>query len=425
MFKRARLRLALWYAAVFTVILVALGASAYFVMARELDAEIDDSLESALAGAERFPQEFLRGESPRTPRGPGNPPGGGPQGPEAVSTDVFVFSIASDQTIRNNPRNLDVANFPVAKIQHEAADRQAWTDFRSGGEHYRVTASTVQAFGEEVTLVVGRSLDARDYQLRLLAIVLALGGVIGLAAATAAGWLLAGRSLSPIRSAMDTQRRFVSDASHELRTPIAVMKANAELLLRHPDQTVEANIDQVAAINEEADHLTRLVADLLMLARADEQMLSVEREKVAVDEILETLVRDMEAIAESKGIALKRELAHGEMHADPQRLRQLLAILLDNALKFTPSGGTVTVRARRQGSRWALSVSDTGPGIPEDAQGRVFDRFFRVDEARSGQTGTGLGLSIARWIAEAHHGRIAVASAPGEGTTFTVTLPES
>ena len=424
MFKRARLRLALWYAAVFTVILVALGASAYLVMARELDAEIDDSLESALAGAERFPQEFLRGE-PRSPRGAGNPPGGGPQGPDAVSTDVFVFSIASDRTIRNNPRNLDIANFPLASIQDEAADGQAWTDFRSGGEHYRVTASAVRAFDEEVTLVVGRSLDARDYQLRLLATVLAVGGVIGLAAASMAGWLLAGRSLSPIRSAMDTQRRFVSDASHELRTPVAVMKANAELLLRHPDQTVEANIDQVAAINEEADHLTRLVADLLLLARADEQVLSVEREKVAVDEILETLVRDMEAIAESKGIVLKRELAHGEVQADPQRLRQLLAILLDNALKFTPAGGTVTVRSRRQGSRWALSVSDTGPGIPEDAQGRVFDRFFRVDEARSGQAGTGLGLSIARWIAEAHHGRIAVTSAPGEGATFTVTLPES
>lgn len=418
MFERARLRLALWYAAVFSVMLVAIGIAAFLVMARELDGEIDDSLEGALVSAEQFPGELLRGE----PRGR---VGHGPPEPEPISTDVFVFSVAPDGGVRNNPRNLDVTDFPLISIQQSAADGPGFQDFDAGGERYRVAARVYDGFGEQVTLVAGRSLEARDYQLRLLAIVLGAGAIVGLAASTAGGWLLAGRSLSPIRRAMDTQRRFVSDASHELRTPIAVMKANAELLLRHPDQTVEANIDQVAAIHEEADHLTRLVGDLLLLARADEQRLPVQREVVAVHDVLDGVVRDMEAVAHARGITVETHLDRGQAEVDPQRLRQLVAILLDNALKFTPRGGTVTVRSSSHGSRWTLSVADTGPGIPEEAQARVFDRFYRVDEARGGEGGAGLGLAIARWIVDAHHGRISVASNPGEGCTFSVVLPVS
>jgi signal transduction histidine kinase len=256
-----------------------------------------------------------------------------------------------------------------------------------------------------------------------VAIVFGAGGVAGLALATLAGFLLAGRALVPIRQSLETQRRFVSDASHELRTPVAVMKANAELLLRHPDQTVDENIDQVAAINEEADHLTRLVGDLLTLARADEHRLEIVRERVNPVDVLEAPVRDLAAVAEAKGIALTSSLTPAQLDADPQRIRQLLVILIDNALKFTPAGGNISVTSSLQGSRWTLAVADTGTGIAPEDQPRIFDRFYRADQARVPQAGAGLGLAIARWIVEAHHGRISVASAPGQGATFTVSLP--
>lgn len=421
MFARARWRLALWYAAAFTVLLVALGVSAYFVMARQLDREIDDSLERALFELSSGP---VRIDPPRDDDihvWGGPPPGAGSK----LSTDVFFFVIAPDTELLTNPREFDAASLPLDRLIQAPGEPARSTEFSAEGERYRVLGlgDFVTSDGEQVTLVVGRSLNSRDYQLRLLATVLGLGGLGGIVLATAGGFWLAGRALVPIRESLDTQRRFVSDASHELRTPIAVMKANAELLLRHPDQTVEANIDQVAAINEESDHLTRLVGDLLTLARADEQRIEVVTRRVDLRELLESLVRDMTALAEAKGVALHAELAPCAVDGDAQRLRQLATILLDNALKFTPPGGEVTVSSLRQGSRVEFAVRDTGPGIAASDLPRIFDRFFRVDQARAPQTGTGLGLAIARWIAEAHGGRVTAASTPGEGATFTVRLP--
>ncbi len=422
MFERARLRLALWYAAVFPVILFALGFVAYGVMARELDKEIDDSIESATDDISRLPSYQVFREFGPHGEGPGGedrppPPGG-------ISSDVFFFLISADGEVVNNERNIDAESFPLAALQRSPEDGDRWDDCDVEGTHYRVIASPAEtADGEPYTLVVGRSRDSRNQQLRVLAIVFGAGGLAGLLLATVAGFLLAGRALVPIRRSLETQRRFVSDASHELRTPVAVLKANAERLLRHPDQTVDENIDQVAAINEEADHLTRLVGDLLTLARADEQRLEIVRERVDLCEVLDAPIRDLTALAEAKGIALASSLTPAQMEADPQRIRQLAIILLDNALKFTPPGGEISVKSSLQGSRWTLSVSDTGPGIAADDQPRIFDRFYRADAARAPQGGAGLGLAIARWIAEAHHGRISVASAPGRGATFAVTLP--
>lgn len=421
MFARARWRLALWYAAAFTAILLALGLSAYVVMARQLDREIDDSLQRSLTALSSGP---VRLDPPRNDDVHvwGGPP---PDAGSRLSTDVFYFVVSSEGELLTNPRDFDAASLPLARLVQEPGQPSRFSEFSAGGERYRVLSlgDFVTSDSQQVTLVVGRSLNARDYQLRLLAIVLGAGGVGGILLATAGGFWLAGRALVPIRESLETQRRFVSDASHELRTPVAVMKANAELLLRHPDQTVEANIDQVAAINEESDHLTRLVGDLLTLARADEQRIEVVRRPIDLRELLESLTRDMTALAEAKDVTLRANLAPATVDGDAQRLRQLATILLDNALKFTPRGGTVTVASTRQGSKVEFSVRDTGPGIAAKDLPRIFDRFFRADQARAPQSGTGLGLAIARWIAEAHDGRITAASTPGQGSTFTVRLP--
>ncbi len=414
MFTRARLRLTMWYAGAFTAILAVLVVSTYAVMARELNRDIDNSLRRSLAQLVRSPLVVhLGSEGPR-------PPGG----PRGLSTDVFYFVIAPDASLVVNPRGFDAGELPVESLMADSPGTEPGShEFRADGEHYRVLALGLTSDdGETYTLVVGRSLEARDYQLRLLAVVLGSVGIVGILLASAGGFLLAGRALVPIRQSLETQRRFVSDASHELRTPIAVVKANAELLLRHPEQTIEHNIDQVAAINEESDHLSRLVGDLLTLARADEGRVSIAREPVDLDELFAAVLRDMEALAEAREIDLRSDLQAGTVTGDPQRLRQLLAILLDNALKFTPPGGRVTVESRRSGSRVTVTVTDTGPGIPPEDLPRVFERFYRADRPRSPQAGTGLGLAIAKWIVEAHHGRIS-AESPGRGARFVVRLP--
>ncbi|HEX6030255.1 MAG TPA: HAMP domain-containing sensor histidine kinase [Tepidiformaceae bacterium] len=415
MFERARLRLAFWYAAAFSAILIALGIATYIVMARELDDEVDDSLNSSIEELARNPRPFLGTFTPdrRHDEQPAEP----------LSADVFFFVIGPSGELVSSDRELDVSAFPVADLKLGPDDTQLWKDFEAGGERYRVTAIPgTSPAGGSFTLVAGRSLEARDYQLRLLAVVLGFGGLAGVALATVGGFLLAGRALVPIRRTVEAQHRFVSDASHELRTPIAVMKANAEVLLRHPDQTIGSNIDHLEAIDEESTHLARLVGDLLTLARADEHRLDLSLERFSLEEVLDGVRRDMEAVATARHIELSADLRPGEITADAQRVRQLTAILLDNALKFTPSGGRVNLASSRQGSRWSISVSDTGPGIPVEAKERIFDRFYRADESRSA-SGTGLGLAIARTIAEAHHGRIEVSSNNGSGATFTVTLP--
>jgi signal transduction histidine kinase len=230
--------------------------------------------------------------------------------------------------------------------------------------------------------------------------------------------------LARLEAAVKTLSQFVADASHELRTPLAVMRANGELLERHPEQSIGDNMPQVEAITAEAEAMTKLVEDLLTLARADEGRGAMAHEPVELDAVIEDLARDMTALAGTRGIELNTELRPARLEGDRLRLRQLGAILVDNALKYTPRGGTVSLRTATSGKSVELVVSDTGPGIPVEEQGRIFDRFVRIDSARTRAAGgTGLGLAIAKWITEAHGGRIGVESHPGHGAKFTVRLP--
>jgi two-component system, OmpR family, sensor histidine kinase CiaH len=258
---------------------------------------------------------------------------------------------------------------------------------------------------------------------RLLLVVAGVG-TTGLVLSSLAGFWLAGRTLRPIATALQRQRDFTADASHELRTPLALVRGNAELLLRHTDKPIAAYEDVVEDIISESDRLTRLVSDLLTLARADSGHVQVAREPIDLSDLAAQLLRDMEPLARAKGIGLTGDIAPGvTVTGDRDRLRQLGLILLDNAVRYTDAG-SVTLRVARDGQGALLAVRDTGPGIAAEHLPRLFDRFYRPDTARTKSSGgAGLGLSIARWIAGAHGGRIAVSSTPGQGSIFTVHLP--
>ena len=254
-------------------------------------------------------------------------------------------------------------------------------------------------------------------------LVLYLAAVV--VAAAAASYLLSRRTLKPIVQNWKAQTEFVQNASHELRTPLAVVQATGELLLDHPESRIVDRFEDVNVITEETKRLARLVDSLMELSLDDAGRAQPNRQPVEVD----GLVRDVAALYEDfvalQGKQVRFEPGFGgTVPADADRLRQLLAIVLDNAVKYTAAGDEIVVTTGAQGQKCFLTVVDTGCGIDPEDRERVFERFFRADKARSRATGGhGLGLSLAQSIVQAHGGTICLVANEPRGTVVTITLP--
>ncbi|GIM46609.1 hypothetical protein DNHGIG_21580 [Collibacillus ludicampi] len=264
----------------------------------------------------------------------------------------------------------------------------------------------------------------------MLLIVLIVLSLFFLIVASIVGYFMSRKAMIPIVKSYTRQQEFVADASHELRTPLSVLYSSLEVIEAEEQDKISSFSRKVLFdMKDELKRMKKLVNDLLILARSDSEGLDLLNETFDVVSTAEKLIRSIQPLANSGQIQL--HLAAPEkliMYGDQERIRQLLFILLDNAIKYTPAGGEVTVslhRVTKQKKKLlCLSVKDTGIGIPLEQQKRIFDRFFRGDKDRSRQTGgTGLGLSIAKSIAEAHQGSIEVSSTEGSGSTFTVWIP--
>ena len=234
--------------------------------------------------------------------------------------------------------------------------------------------------------------------------------------------------LDRLNQSFERQRRFISDASHELRTPISILRGEAEVALSQPERSSEEYRESLAVLHQEAQRLATIVEDLFTLTRADAGEYRLARSDFYLDELAADCVRATRALAQAKSIALAVVEAPCEMpvRADEELLRRMILNLLDNAIKYTPEGGSVSVACSVAPDGYDLSVTDSGPGIPAELQSRIFERFFRVDRARSRTArdgGAGLGLSIARWIAEAHDGRIDLVRSDATGSVFKAHIP--
>ena len=223
----------------------------------------------------------------------------------------------------------------------------------------------------------------------------------------------------------EARNQFVSNASHELKTPLATIKILVESMLYQDDMPPELRQEFLTDINREIDRLSSVVGDLLTLVHIDSHKLRLRREMMVFAETVRESVKRLQPLAKKRGQEISVEITDPcEMFADPGKLAQVCYNIIENAIKYTPDGGKITVRLRRMGRDAVLDISDTGVGIPEEDLTHVFDRFYRVDKARSRDTGgTGLGLSIVQQIVRLHAGSVTVQSKRGEGTTFTVQLP--
>ena len=228
-----------------------------------------------------------------------------------------------------------------------------------------------------------------------------------------------------LQTTENARRRFVSDASHELKTPLTVILANTGLVLSHPEDTVAAQSKWLEYTHDEAEQMKELVDDLLFLAKSDAARQPAARAETAMSEVALGCLLPFESVAFEAGVALKHRITPGlSLRGDEGQLRRLVMILLDNAVKYAGPGGTVTFTLERHQERLRLAVHNTGEPIPPEHLPHLFERFYRADAARNRSGGGyGLGLAIARSIVEGHHGRLTVTSTAAAGTTFTALLP--
>lgn len=427
MFQKTRIRLVTLNVIVVFLLLNGLGSAVYYTMKYRLYSQVDRELE-------KVTQRIVVDPLPRLQR---------------VNEDSFPYNRLERKKFGELERKYvllvwDGLGQLMGTALGERLDTEDYPGFRHLGkpdgietivvnnQMYRVKTVTMP----KKVFVGNRPQTSYQFQLvynlapeqnmlSSLLYVVVIGGAVSIVIAMVAGLFLARRALVPIQVSWEKQQQFIADASHELRTPLAAILVNLERLFRFPDHTIEQESEKIMVGMQEARRLSKLVSDLLTLARSDSNELQIMPQRFRLDEMVQKCTQVFTQLAIVKEVSLETDIETPlEMVGDEERLHQLLVILLDNALKYTNESGKIYVTCKREGQRVTVLVKDTGMGIPKEDIPYLFDRFYRVDKMRSRSTeGTGLGLSIAKWIVDAHHGKIQVSSEEGLGTSFLVTLP--
>jgi len=294
------------------------------------------------------------------------------------------------------------------------------------GGSYRAFFAVVRTEHGTFLIRVLRASGPTTATLGRLLFTLGVAGLAALALAIVLGLWLTSRSLAPMIGSWKRQQQFVADASHELRTPLSIIKTNLDVLFRHPDHTIESELHYLANAYAEVTRTSSLIDSLLTLARIDSRELMLIKQPLDLNTLVREVVETVELLAleQQKEVQVSLPSAPSQVLGDEGRLRQLLLILIDNALHYSGPGASIRLEVKPDTTTTTLAISDTGFGIEPKLLPRIFDRFVRGDSARHRHDqGGGLGLSIAKWIVEAHNGTILVNSTLGKGTTFTITLP--
>lgn len=458
-----RVRLTLWYGLALALILSLFAVSLYLVMSRALREQVDASLEEAAAVAIRTLGEhrfgpFLIFEDLSQ------------DFPEIALLDKFfqIFGPAGQVTIQS--ANIQSREIPLSQTAFRAA-LEGGATFESvqfeKGVPIRLLSFPVRQGDQLVNILrVGTSLQPTERMLHRLLIGLYIASPVALLVSLAGGWFLAGRALRPVHVLTQTAKRiaagdltqriqtphsndeigqlastfndmigrlevsfrqirqFSADASHELRTPLTITKGETELALRRPRQADDYRMVLESNL-EEIDRMSRIVDELLFLSRADLGEIKLKMLPVQLDDLVREVQQQAMVLGQDRHVTtVLNAVEPVVVLGDDLRLRELLLNLVDNAVKYSCDGQSVTLSLQVVDHRVKLTVQDRGIGISQDEQTRIFDRFYRTDEARAhASKGSGLGLSICKWIVEVHKGTLTVQSQPRQGATFTVFLP--
>jgi signal transduction histidine kinase len=417
MFRGALVRLAAQYFVLLVLILGCFDLIVYVTVSQSLQAKADNDLKHAVSQASK---EVVVTDTVSV----------NAQGlldPSVADTFVRVLDIKGQEVSQPQTALKKLFNSPSlrAPLEDAKAGQSGDTRVATGADLYVVDTSPIlKPKTQKVVgvLQVAQPISWVGDALSGLVRQLVLASAIGILLGALASLLMATRSLRPIGRAFERQREFVADASHELRTPLTLIRTNVEAWMRRSNGTTRA---YAKSIVEEVEQLNRIVGDLTTLALADARQLHLDARPIELNEVVKGLITQATPLAEERGVELRPDLNGGvRVDADLVRVRQLLLILIDNALTHTPSGGQVSVGVIHQNGRAHVTVTDTGEGIPTADLPHIFERFYRADKARNSENGgSGLGLAIAKWIVDAHKGEIAVKSSEGKGTEVDVSLP--
>lgn len=457
-----RTRLTIIYAAIFGLLLAGLSFASYRVLARQLDDNATGRLIELTDGLHGY-LRFEHGAS--TILSDRNDPDQAAFIQEATRYYQVFNANTGDLLMQSDALEPLGLRFTAVEVR-AFRDQPRLQDIRTDYGTIRISNSLISSAGQTYLLQVGVSLNSVDSALNVFLQTLLWSVPIGLLAAMLAGRWMTGFGLAPLarfaaatreidvsnlrqrlpvrgtgdeldevatafnetltrlERAVGEMRQFSTALAHELRTPLAALRGEIEMSLRQP-QVDDQQTRRLASQLEEIDRLKRLIAQLLMLARAEAGDIALARVQVDFAGLVAALVDQLEPVADAKGVDLRFEPSGSvSVMADEEWLKRLVLNLVDNAIKFTATGGRVDVRVRADADRAVFQISDTGIGISAELLPRIFDPFVRADPSRSHRTeGAGLGLSLVKWIVDRHNGRIDVQSTPDRGSTFTIYLP--
>lgn len=431
--RGTRRRLVFWSGLSTLVVLFVLGASLYMAVQSRLVTASVDQLRNTVSPV----VASLSGKDPDQGAGTDSPGSAFGLQPGRGSIWLFAFDESGDQVPLNRRMGVPLQGMPEPVSLSAARTAPDGSDVREVkitlGSNVFPARLLTQRFvyvedGQTYFLQAIQDRTVEVQTLETLLTVLLLGGAVVVLVSVLFGYVYAQRALVPIRESLEgqrealrRQREFAADASHELRTPLTVIRSSVEHLSRHPDKTVGEQREALDDIDAEVQHLTVLVDDLLLLARSDSGAVALERQPLDLGDVAFEAAGLLSRMAEDRGVHVEVDPEPAMLEGDPARLRQLVTILTDNAIRHSPRDGRVRVVVRAAEGVASVEVDDEGPGVREEDMPHVFDRFWRAPGAPSG--GTGLGLAIAKWIVDRHGGRIGVANRVGGGAAFRVELP--
>ena len=414
---RLRLRLTIWYVATFGLIIVLLGGGLFVVITYQISQQLDDSLLSAT-------QELVRAARIReleqaSARG---------RLIDAVDELNIPDRILYLLDLQGNPVKPGKVDPWISEAARQAAHKGQVTIQRNMPDDKTLRLHAMRfrlASGQQLVAVAVA--DQEELENKYADLIGAFVGIAFLALflVAAGGFLLVRKTTQPIERSFEFMRRFMADAAHELRTPITILRTRAEIALQQPRDSANY-VSALRGVEAEARRLGGIVDSLLVLARADAGERQIEKERIFLDDVAIDAAGAARVVARQKNVDITvDDFQEAPIEGDASLIRQLVMIVLDNAVKFTDPGGQVHVGVSMHEGAPTFSVDDTGIGIKPEELSRVFQRFFRGETARSRTEGAGLGLSIASWIAREHGATISLKSEPGKGTKVVVTFPRT